>query len=169
MTLIELAGKALSSKLGFLILNAVSREGIGHLYDDDGTLYMGRWNIIDEGTWQSKVLDELFGYKSVRLHLIARPDKDRDLHNHPFNYRTFVLRGAYTEEIGGVLLPCRRELRQGDSAVGYCGTFHRIAKVPVEGVWTLFFMDENTDKWGFLVGRRYMDRRLYSVVKQMGS
>lgn len=34
----------------------------------------------------------------IRLHHILRPDADAVLHDHPFNWRTIVLRGFYVEE-----------------------------------------------------------------------
>lgn len=154
-----------------------------HLFDLDGNMYMGRWSVVDEfyrvngrdttkRTTASKVLEKLTGYTSIRLHWIRRADHDRDMHNHPFNYRTFVLKGRYAEEydepgIHDSRLCGYRWLHRGQSGTGDADKFHRIAFVPPEGVWTLFCMTRNTNKWGFnhdgafVLSTRYFRMRGY--------
>jgi hypothetical protein len=96
---LRLFGAAVSSRPGAALLKRYAfRTPLRHLHDLDGGLYMGRWAVINEGTLGSRILERLTGYSSVRLHKIMRPDHDRDLHNHPFTYRTFVVRGFYVEE-----------------------------------------------------------------------
>lgn len=152
----------------------------GHLYSATGELYMGRWSIIEQGSRAGEVLSFLTRgrYNHCRLHWIRKADRDRELHDHPFNYCTFVLNGWYTEQY----IPHDRlnasymRLWQGStkclngtsemeqfrtiSAGGYMqaevGQFHRIASVSEDGVWTLFFMGQDTGKWGFLVDGRWM-------------
>lgn len=51
----------------------------------DDVLYLTRLNII-QTPWFS-----------VKLHWIHRPDPDRDLHDHPWPFAAFVLRGGYYE------------------------------------------------------------------------
>lgn len=51
----------------------------------DGELYLSRLNLIKT---------PLF---SLKLHWIHRPDPDRDLHDHPWWFASFVLRGGYVE------------------------------------------------------------------------
>lgn len=157
----------------------------GHLFDAEGNLYMGRWTIIEQGSRAGKVLGFLTGgqYDHVRLHWIRQSDGDRELHDHPFNYRTFILKGWYNEEFidstrhrllnGPALrqwqgskrhLPEyamlgvreRRLMKPGMSALSPLGQFHRIAQVADDGVWTLFCMGQDTGKWGFLVDGRWM-------------
>src|SRR5690606_23076235 len=99
---------------------------------------------------------------SVRLHLIMRPDHDRDLHNHPFEYRTFVLSGYYAEDYQSRdvwtdenfprLVPeiRTRTAFAGDTLTSYSTLgFHRIRQVSPGGVMTLFFMTDNWGEWGF--------------------
>lgn len=52
----------------------------------DGTLYLRR-HYLTPRTWPYKVF----------LHLINRPDGDRDPHCHPWPFWTLVLRGGYAE------------------------------------------------------------------------
>lgn len=106
---------------------------------------------------------------NIRLHHIMRADADRHLHDHPWNARTFVLRGFYLEERKGDLF------NQGDEGVrilrdehgkfaghreiwrrsaGYTGRllfgeYHRISHIPPGGVWTLFITWKFRGDWGF--------------------
>lgn len=161
-----------------------------HLHDLDGSLYMGRWSVVDEyvrvngkdtnrRTLLSRVLERLTGYTAIRLHHIARPDHDRDLHNHPFSYRTFILKGNYAEEYevpgegfmrGGTFLlkGAYRWVHRGQSVTGGEGHYHRIDQMPAEGVWTLFCMTPNTNAWGFKVDGEHVPSRRYFRMKGYG-
>jgi hypothetical protein len=146
------------------IIKAVARPHV-HLFDLDGSMYMGRWSVVDEfkrandrdtteRTRASKVLEWATGYTAIRLHWIRRADHDRDMHNHPFNYRSFVLKGCYAEEydepgMHDSRLLGYRWVHRGGTVTGSEDKFHRIDLVPSEGVWTLFCMTRNTNKWGF--------------------
>lgn len=89
---------------------------------------------------------------SIRIHHIVRPDEDRDLHDHPWNARTFILRGHYVEQrlwseriaVNLVRLP-------GNTARLRFGEFHRITRVSDGGVWTMFVTGKYRGTWGFLV------------------
>lgn len=103
---------------------------------------------------------------SVRIHHIKRADQDRHLHSHPWNARTIILKGWYEEEryldetprgtawrqlrgqdrrdlglppASGLLVNTEHHVR----VAGYTGRllfkqYHRITKVPNDGVWTMF-------------------------------
>lgn len=104
---------------------------------------------------------------SMRLHHIRRPDTDRHLHDHPWNARTIILRGHYTEEryageepphdgnqlVFGADLTYRHVFNRPTGYTGRLlfGEYHRIRAVPPEGVWTLFITWEKQGTWGFLV------------------
>ncbi len=164
----RLIGKVVSSPLALAIIKSYAFDRPkGHLYDDNGTLYMGRWRIIDPDTWQSRLLFKLTGYTHIRLHWIKRRVHDRDLHNHPFPYRTFILAGWYTEEYRygmstGPYTPYGDATHvKGDTTTGAFGYFHRISRVPDDGVWTLFCMNGDSGKWGFDVDGRFVESREY--------
>ncbi len=166
---LKIVGKIFSRPLAVrcLMLYSGLRGGISNIYDLDGSLYMGRWRIVDEGTWQSTVLMKLTGYASIRLHHIMRKDHDRDMHDHPFRYRTFVLDGMYTEayqvDCGfrkGIHIAARCVLA-GETAASVHPGFHRITSVSKGGVWTLFCMTTNTGEWGFLVDGTYVESKPY--------
>jgi hypothetical protein len=161
-------GYTLSRKPVFWTIKKLARPHV-HLFDLNGPMYMGRWSVIDEfvrvnnkdtkvRTTASKVLEYLTGYSSIRLHWIRRADHDREKHNHPFSYRTFILAGLYAEEFeephvsddGGCGMQSGyRFVHRGQTATGNFDKFHRIDLVPTEGVWTLFCMTKNTNEWGF--------------------
>jgi hypothetical protein len=113
----------------------------------DNELYMGRWwlfNPYDNATRQTK-------YRwfpiSIRIHHICQPDRDPHLHDHPWNARTIILRGAYLEDRMN-----REHFRvPGDTARLMFGEYHRIAQISDGGVWTLFITGRNRGTWGLLV------------------
>lgn len=66
----------------------------------EGELYMERFWLFnpypdsgasgaDRKPWRFPI--------SIRIHHIVLPDQDRHLHDHPWNARTFILRGWYRE------------------------------------------------------------------------
>lgn len=145
----------------------------GHLHNLDGSLYMGRWWIVAPDTASSKFLRFISRgrYETIRLHHINRGDEDRELHSHPFDYSTFILKGFYYEEKleGGRYVPgvpssiSTTSRRMEAGMIGHMdSSFHRVAAVAEGGVWTMFWMGPNNGKWGFLMpDGRYLDRRAY--------
>lgn len=158
----SIIGKALAWAFEFdSVRKWLKRDEYGHLLDGNGYLYMGRWAVIREGTVAGKLLAllTLGSYDHVRLHWILQPDADRELHNHPFKYRTYILQGWYEEEVGGLLLPAYRNVRKGDTVDG--GGYHRIAGVSPGGVFTLFLMGKDTGEWGFLVNGKHVTSKAF--------
>lgn len=110
--------------------------------------YLKRWYVIPR--------NKRF---NIYLHQFCRSDDDRALHDHPWDFWSFILKGAYTEHT--VTGPIRRPWlslahRRGEHA-------HRVELDPVEGavnlaecdpwperpVWTLFFTTAKRREWGF--------------------
>lgn len=84
---------------------------------------------------------------SIRIHHILRKDADRDLHDHPWDARTIILKGYYIEHrVYGVFARY-----VGDTARVLFGEYHTITEVPPGGVWTLFITFGYKGTWGFLV------------------
>lgn len=155
----------LASRFGAWAVKTIAfRDPARHLYDLDGSCYMGRWHVVREGSFASRVLERLTGYASIRLHQIMRADHDRDLHNHPFDYRTFVVGGYYSEQYqlpGTGQRVKARSIVIGETAATKADTFHRISSVSPGGVWTLFCMTRNTYIWGFKVKGRFVKSDAY--------
>lgn len=110
--------------------------------EDD--VYMRRWIL------------RVFGY-SIRLHHIRRPDGERDLHDHPFWFVSFVLRGWYKERVGVFAhdLPGLVSMTWTET-IRWLNTKsamkpHKITETPPGGVWTLVFTGRIVRRWGFHV------------------
>lgn len=152
------------------IIRRAQRTPYAPITGPDGSLYMGRWwlfNPYGKGATGETTPARWQWLPSVRVHHIVRPDSDRHLHNHPWNARTVVLRGWYSEERPWVTLTEREAVRQaGLVLVGtdvrgsffrdrsytgrlLFGQYHRISAVSPGGVWTLFFTWRKRGTWGF--------------------
>lgn len=75
------------------------------------------------------------GPLQIRLHHILAEDPGRDHHDHPWPFRSVILRGWYLEHREG-----GRHMRReaGDTYRMKRGEFHRIVQVADGGAWTLF-------------------------------
>lgn len=133
----------------------------------DDSVYMGRWwlfNPYGKDGDGNQTPARLSWLPSIRIHHIMRPDSDRHMHDHPWNARTIILKGWYSEE---------RPAGQGNRsmhmrAAGYSGRlmfgqYHRIDEISPGGVWTLFITWSKRGTWGFDVDgtkvpwREYLD------------
>lgn len=93
---------------------------------------------------------------SIKLHRIYRPDQQRDLHDHPWHFLSFVLRGEYIEDVPDTD-PCgrskgRREVRH----IRWLNwkkaeDLHAISWVSRKPVWTLVITGVRRRTWGFFV------------------
>lgn len=148
----------------WLIRRAV-RTPYNHITSADGSeLYMLRFWLFNPYTEEGRLRRWGLGLPSIRLHCIMRKDHDRDCHDHPWNARTFILRGWYTETRLAATGRARSWFRDaGDTASLRYGEFHRITDVSPGGVWTLFITWRYRGTWGFLVDgvkvpwRRYLN------------
>ena len=135
-----------------------------HIMSADGqTRYMGRWWLFNPYSRTTHKPERWWCPWSFRIHHIMRPDEDRDLHDHPWNARTIILRGSYVEQrqasdewkkaVRAAMVPnphpkivdwvmkdacewIRRD--QGDTARLLHGEYHRIDQISPGGVFTLF-------------------------------
>lgn len=106
--------------------------------DAEGSLYLRRWRVFST-PW--------FG---VFVHKIVRPDNDRELHDHPWPFVSFVLRGGYVEQV-----PCRpcvdcevdRHVRLFNAKLAT--SRHRITWLYRVPTWTLVLHGPRIREWGF--------------------
>lgn len=155
-----------------LIAHALETPYMHILSPDSSEVYMERYwvfNAYDRATNKPKFW---WCPWSIRVHYIRREDRDRDCHDHPWNARTIILRGGYTEErlvriedlgetIGhrplvvlddGRFAVAKRFFRKpGDTATLGFGEYHNIREVGPDGAWTLFISGPWRGIWGFLV------------------
>lgn len=160
---------AASPRAVALIRRAAARTPYFDIHDKDGTLYMRRWWLLPRWCLD---FDPERGYPmpkawmpfSIRLHHIVRPDADRDLHDHPFNFRSLVLEGMYYE-LG--TSGWHRRVEAGTTYRAPATRWHRIDGVSDGGAWTLFVMGRRINDWGFLVNGRKVPWREYLGVETM--
>lgn len=156
---------------GWLIRRAM-RTPYSHLPSNDDPSYMRRYWLFnpyervalrDSGTSeaQSYMMRWPWFPWSFRIHHIVREDNDRHMHDHPWNARTFILRGFYVEERlveerlvrDGIPLRLTKTFfrHAGCSAPLRFGEYHTVKEVSSGGVWTLFVTSRYQGTWGFLV------------------
>lgn len=119
----------------------------------DGELYLSRLNLI-KTPWFS-----------VKLHWIHRPDPDRDLHDHPWTFIAFVLRGSYEEWESKKPASQSGKLRK-INWFNYKNsvTAHRISKVAPNVLTLVISGPKNYKKsWGFFDAEtlEYTNWRIY--------
>lgn len=163
-----------------------------HLYNADGSTYMERYWLSpyaprgthgeDQGCytavwWRSPLVWFLqrFGI-AVRLHWIASADRYRDLHDHPWNFVSIVLRGWYYEQVPDFSEPVYdKAWRVSDSRLRTVGTVgyrsihdrHTISTVSPGGVWTLFITGRKQQSWGFFTDLGWIPHEKYNPDKAM--
>lgn len=92
----------------------------------------------------------------IFLHTHERPDGDRDLHDHPWNFVTIILRGGYVEShavintFGDNIGPSRiRTWRLGSvHRMKFVRDAHRINSIR-PGTLSLVFVGRTMRDWGF--------------------
>lgn len=90
-------------------------------------------------------------WRTIRLHHILRSDHDRALHDHPFNFWTFLLTGDYTEVLpDGVGAEKWIKRKKWTLRWVKAETPHRL--VLDKPVWTLVIAEHQSRDWGFYVG-----------------
>lgn len=113
--------------------------------DDPAGAYLRRWYLIPRNR-----------FFNIYLHHFLRSDDDRALHDHPWHWASFLLRGSYIEHTiasGGIH---RRKVRAPGS-LKLCGpkTAHRVELWEQFGTqrqapcWTLFVTGPRVRDWGF--------------------
>lgn len=132
------------------IIAYAMRQRCRKIYEGD-SLYLTRYFIAEQKWWLPR---------GIKLHFIHRPDNDRAKHDHPWPFRTIVLKGGYKEEnIYGV----RYRIGAGDTYYSPAIRFHRIDTVD-EGTVTLVFTGKREQEWGFLTtGLRHGEKTVVKV------
>jgi hypothetical protein len=98
----------------------------------------------------------------IMFHRIFRPDNQRDLHDHPWNFFSLVLRGNYLEDTpDGLKFRCLFNYKRAEER-------HSIRTVSRRPVWTLVFTGKKRRTWGFWVdgGTRFVKWTDYEKLEQ---
>jgi hypothetical protein len=124
----------------------------------DNEPYLERYYIfLKDRTW--------FPF-NLFLHKFLKSDPD-DVHDHPWNYATLILKGGYYEWIpqfndqgqkAGEMAVWRGV---GHFRVCKANSYHRIEVDPGTDVWTLFMPMRKKREWGFLTRRGWIQHEQY--------
>lgn len=127
---------------------------------------------------------------SIRIHHIIGPDLDPDMHDHPWDCRTIILRGWYVDKRLNPefesMLPetaenCEVEAHlncPGMTTRFRLGDYHKIVSVynhhmgldEEVGAWTLFITWKYQGPWGFMVeGKKMLSREYFKYRSQWRS
>lgn len=141
-----------------LLMRFATPSSWGHIYGQDGSLYMERFQLF------------AFEHFSARLHHIVREDRDRHLHDHPWDFVSIVLQGGYVEarpyEASDPLWIGEQEVVCEVSRVAPCIAHrraldrHKITSVD-PGTWTFFLTGPYKNKWGFFTPKGKVPYREY--------
>lgn len=105
--------------------------------------YIRRW-VLDLGLF------------AIRIHHWMASDDDRHLHDHPWEYVSFVLWGSYID-----VSDIARTQRPRWSIAWYPATHKHSVEIPPTGTWTLVISGQETRQWGFWVNGRFRKRNRY--------
>lgn len=118
--------------------------------------YMVRYSLIST-RWVPNCLGQWAHFLSFRLclHHILKGDDDKHLHDHPWPWAAFILKGWYWEELidyqfhnNYSYLNIIRGLFS--FRIGRSTTWHKLT-LNDGPVWSLFWMGPRVQEWGFLV------------------
>lgn len=131
------------------VIRLAKRRVYSHIHNG---AYMERYWLLREGSWLSRKLGI-----AIRLHVINSNDGDRAMHTHPFKFRTFILKGGYTERRSldyhypyvskGLITYVERV--PGDTYEMDIKDTHQIVSLPDGPATTLFIYGARKDDWYF--------------------
>lgn len=101
--------------------------------------------------------------KRIFLHYFVRGDKDRFLHDHPWDFITLCLAGGYEEtwrpDLGSVYAP-RRRLMPGQWRSVRAEHTHKVTLLK-SPTWTLLVVGRARRQWGFHTNAGWVNWREY--------
>jgi hypothetical protein len=124
---------------------------IKEIKSKSGKLHFRRWQIL-KTRWFS-----------IWIHCIYAPDEDKHLHNHPWDFKSMVIKGSYLEETenGNIFQKFGKfNSRNGDD-------FHKILKLNTEKVYSLFFVTPPKREWGYKVDGKFIQHEEYRKLKHL--
>lgn len=114
-------------------------------------LYMRRWRFFS--------FRRLPG---IRLHQILRSDLDREFHDHPFWFVSFILKGGYWEFRPGEMIP--HFYPPGSIIFRRATDLHRLELT--EPAWTFVIRGPISRPWGFMTDHGWVDWKSFTAVRE---
>jgi hypothetical protein len=140
-------------------------------------------------SWLSKIVRSLFLVKEIKskmgevhfrryrliqtkwfavyIHQILRSDQDRDMHDHPWNFTSVILEGAYREASSYPPLFDKvyvRDYYSGDVIEHKAEDAHKLTLVS-DQVWTLVFVSGRERVWGYQTPSGWVPHDEYRKMK----
>ena len=120
--------------------------------EGEEVLYLRRWFI-----WRCR-------WFNIFLHYIPQPDSDRDPHDHPWDFRSLLLRGGYDEDVYMRIPPKHVNVTNYRRAPALgkreAETIHQITRV-LPGTFTLLLTGPYRRQWGFLTDEGWVHWKKY--------
>lgn len=107
---------------------------------------------------------------AIYVHQIRRSDMDLDMHDHPWNFASVILEGAYREastyppNFDQIYV---RDYYSGDVIEHAAEDAHKLTLVSNE-VWTLVFTSGRTRYWGYQTKAGWVGHEEYRQLKNEG-
>lgn len=125
---------------------------IKEIISKTGEVHFRRWELL-KTPWGS-----------IWLHGIYKADQDKHLHNHPWDFKSIVLKGSYIEQtpLGNKRqYPGKFNSRNG-------ADYHKILELLSPVVYTLFFVSKPKREWGYRVRGEFIQHEKYREMKNNG-
>jgi len=126
---------------------------------------MGRKRVVMDRHYNEPYLTRYYLFLKDRkrfpfnifLHNFHKGDLD-DLHDHPWPYLTFIIKGGYWEHIES-----GERVWRGRFSFRFRGSrsLHRIELEPSVDVWTLFAVGPKLREWGFIRNGEWVQHEEY--------
>ncbi len=133
----------------------------------NGIVHFRRWSIMSTKWF------------NIYIHCIYKPDEDKNLHDHPWDFCSIILKGTYTEQISVIndedillkipskYLPTKKINRHPFSIV------YRKSHVPhkilhilnSKPVWTLVITNTKNREWGYIGDNGWINHLEYRKEK----
>lgn len=100
------------------------------------------------------------------IHYIRRSDNDRDPHDHPWDFSSYMIAGGYTEQIafrsgGSPTKSYTRALKPGQKIFNQAEHTHKVSLPLGQTAWTFVAAGNARRVWGFLTENGWVDWRTY--------
>lgn len=133
----------------FLAKEIISQEGV---------LHFQRWRVIATPWF------------NLYVHHILQSDQDRHFHDHPWNFRSLILRGSYRERVSYppyFFSIHSYRYQAGEIAYHERRDAHHITLL-TPSVWSLVLTTGRKRDWGYQTKNGWVDHQTYRKLKNEG-
>lgn len=130
---------------------------VKEIISQDGVLHFRRYRLLSTPWF------------NIFIHKILKSDGDLHMHDHPWNFSSYILHGSYSEETTSYpyFKVVRTKIYSARSIVRHDAqdAHHLTLLTPV--VWTLVFTSGRAREWGYRIGpEEWIDFRTYRQLKR---